>query len=202
MHSKSEQESCEHHEHMQPRFGCEQTLDELSFDKSAFACALYGDLDGLRALVDAAIKRQRHTTPSEYLNERDRTGYTCLHYAARNRHYDVCAYLVECGCDVNAATKSCLSTPLHRACYAGSGEIVELLLASKADATRQDCDGKTPLHKCVERFVQAPTLSPSSQSFKETIRILLKHDSNLTHLKDNTGKSPLDICPNLLELIK
>lgn len=47
--------------------------------------------------------------------------------------------------DINCADAEGL-TPLHHACYAGSTELVEFLLAEGADKTAQDAKGNSPLH--------------------------------------------------------
>jgi NF-kappa-B inhibitor-like protein 1 len=47
--------------------------------------------------------------------------------------------------DINCADAEGL-TPLHHACYAGSTELVEFLVAECADVTAQDARGNSPLH--------------------------------------------------------
>lgn len=196
----SRREECENDRHHEPscshgsqaRFGCEQTLDELEFEKSVFGCAVYGDLERLRAIV---VKRGR-----ECLNDQDRNGYTCLHYAVRNsKNYEMCKFLLENGVNVNATTRSCRSTPLHRACYMGNADIVVLLTRTGCRVAEQDCDGKTPLHKCVEQFVDT-SQADKKELFKKCIQILIKLDDNLVYIKDFNGISPFDIYSNILEL--
>lgn len=177
--------------HDQISYGCEQTLDELDFDKSIFNNCVIGDLDRL--------KQQLKSKGLKSINEQDKNGYSCLHYAARNSHYQICKYLVENGADVNLKTNSCKSTPLHRACFIGHKEIVKLLLENKANAWEVDCDGKTPMHKCVEQYMNSQ--SKNSQPFLDTMKILFKHDSNLIYLKDNFNKNSIDIFPDFLDLI-
>ena len=49
---------------------------------------------------------------------------------------------------MNASTKSCHSTALHRAAYCGKVDVVELLLEQpQCSVVAQDVDGKTCLHK-------------------------------------------------------
>lgn len=57
----------------------------------------------------------------------------------------MCQLLVDNGADVNAALNGG-DTPLHRACYTGKLNVVQLLLQNKAAAS-QGADGFTPLHK-------------------------------------------------------
>ncbi|KAG0563142.1 hypothetical protein M758_8G006600 [Ceratodon purpureus] len=47
--------------------------------------------------------------------------------------------------DINCADAESL-TPLHHACYAGSTELVDFLVAEGADITAQDVKGNSPLH--------------------------------------------------------
>lgn len=88
------------------------------------AC-VQGDLKKVKKLI-----KQKG---SEIVNEKDKNGYTALHYAARNNYFEICKVLVRYGADTNATTLSCLSTPLHRASYMHSTEVVKLLLENSAD---------------------------------------------------------------------
>lgn len=90
--------------------GAAQSLDELEFERGIWGAALEGDLNRIEKLL---------TRPDANINQRDNYDYTALHYAARNGNLKVCAYLVKNGANVNATTRSGLSTPLHRASYAG-----------------------------------------------------------------------------------
>ena len=172
--------------------GYEQSLDEMEFEKSACGCAVYGDLERLKELV-----RKRG---ANCLADRDKNGYTCLHYAARHGRVEMCKYLMGWKhlIDLNAKTSSCQSTALHRASYVANADIVRLLLENGARANEQGCDGKTPLHKCVEQLLAK---SANDTNVRETIRLLVKHDRNLISIKDKTGKSPVDICPNILDFV-
>lgn len=195
MASKSnEKNECSHESgqcgHVHASTGYEQTLDEIEFEKSAFYCAVNGDLDRLKQLV--AKKGPR------ILNEQDKNGFTCLHYAARNGRIDICQYLLGHNVDVNLKTNSCRSTALHRAAYMGNTDIVRLLLAKRARADEADCDGKTALHKCVEQLL----IQKKTQSYMDTIQLLVKHDSNLVNLKDKSNKTVLDLYPKLADLLK
>lgn len=189
-HNKGEEECCDH---VRPS-GCEQTLDEIEFEKSIFGCAVVGDLTRLQLLV-----AKRHPT---CLNDQDRSGFTCLHYAARNSHVDICKYLLaQAVVDVNLKTNSCQSTPLHRAAYVGSSRIVEMLLERGARVCEQDCDGKTALHKCVERLIDPSTSSSKiADELKKCAVILVKSDKRLLDMRDKNGNSPVQIYSDLLKL--
>ncbi|XP_067135860.1 ankyrin repeat domain-containing protein 39-like [Centruroides vittatus] len=116
-----------------------QTLEELDFEKGIWSAALYGDYDRVKEFID------KNKDPSV----RDSSGYTALHYAARNNQLQVCKLLLKSGANPNAQTPGG-ATPLHRAAFKGNYEIVQLLLQSDGDPTICDCDGKTPIDKAVE----------------------------------------------------
>lgn len=82
-------------------------------------------------------------------NVEDSAGYTALHYAARNGHYEVCKMLLENGATVNAQTRCGRATALHRAAMQGHIDIVQLLLKFGANANIKDIDGYTALHKAL-----------------------------------------------------
>lgn len=66
----------------------------------------------------------------------------------------------------------------------GHIDIVNLLLARKANPSVQDSDGKTALHRAAEK------------SHLEVCRSLLQRDgSNLATIRDCKGKVPLELVP-------
>lgn len=69
--------------------------------------ALYNDIARLKQLID-----RRHT------NNQDESGYTALHYAARNNNLMACQLLIEANANVNAETKGGV-TALQRAAMMG-----------------------------------------------------------------------------------
>lgn len=99
---------CECGGHSKPIPTC-QTLDELDFERGLWFAAQYGDLDRALHLLKKGT----------YVDQRDSSGYTPLHYAARNGHLDLCRLLVEKGACVNAITNQGQATALHRAATAG-----------------------------------------------------------------------------------
>ena len=172
--------------------GYEQTLDEIEFENSIFNACVNGDLKQVTSLVE---KRGL-----SIVNDQDKGGYTCLHYAARNNHIEICRFLLKSGARPNLVTKNCHSTALHRAAYMGLYEIVKLLIDYKSNTMIQDCDGKTALHKCVQ---QLETQSEKNKiKFIKTAQILLNYEQQLLEQMDNYQKKPEDYCPNLLEYIK
>lgn len=78
---------------------------------SHFQTALYNDLDKLQKFIE-----------SGQTNKADATGYTALHYAARNGHLTACEQLLNAGAEVNACTRSGGVTPLIRAALMGNIE--------------------------------------------------------------------------------
>lgn len=180
----SRNDHCENCKNLPVSSEFNQTLDEIKFENSIFNSCVNGDLNRVVKLVNQKGK--------SIVNEQDKNGYSCLHYASRNSHFEICKVLIDNGANVNLKTKSCQSTPLHRASYIGDSKIVKLLLENRASSSEKDCDGKTPLHKCAEQLK-----SSSDKKYLETIKILYFQNPNLIHEKDNNDKSPLDICPDL-----
>ena len=175
--------SCAGHSHG----NYDQTLDEIKFENSIFNACVVGDLQ--------KVKNKVKQHGQAILNEQDKNGYSCLHYAARNSHYEICKYLIENGINVNLKTASCGSTALHRAAFIGNSKIVQILLENKANALEKDCDGKTALHKCVDQYFKAKTNDPKQH--EETMSVLLKFNSNLKDICDNKSMTPLDYFPDL-----
>lgn len=70
--------------------------------------ALYNDLDQLNQFIERGQQ-----------NAIDKMGYTPLHYASRNGHYNACELLLNARANVNATTKSGAVTPLMRASMMG-----------------------------------------------------------------------------------
>lgn len=97
--------SCCDHPHSSS--GVCQTLDEMEFERGIWHAAQYGELEKVEKLILRGV------------DVRDKSGYTALHYAARNGHAEVCKLLLMNGANVNAVTKSGCATALHRAASAG-----------------------------------------------------------------------------------
>lgn len=119
------------------RWGLGETLEELDFHKSLAAAAQSNDVRRMQELM-------RRGSP---VDGDDPSGYTPLHYAARNGHLDACLLLLENGAQVDKCTRAGKATSLHRAAYAGHIEVVTALLQAGADAVKEDSDGCTPLQK-------------------------------------------------------
>lgn len=146
-----------------------QSLDELEFERGIWTAAIDNDETKVKTLIARG-----------HLDDRDNSGYTALHYAARAGHYEICRILLEAGIGVNERTHGGGATALHRAAMMGRDKIIKLLLAHKADALLQDSDGKTALHRAAEK------------GHLESCRILLKHDASAKSLPDSKGTVPAE----------
>jgi len=110
-----------------------------------------------------------------FLNVQDEEGDSILHWAIREGRADnlVCL-LNRGGIQVNIKNEDG-ETPLHLASAIGDEGMVELLLASKADANARDNNGLTPLDEALEhhqgiakmiyRSMKANKLTSSSPAF-------------------------------------
>ena len=59
----------------------DQTLEEIKFENSIYNACVLGDLEKVKSMT---IKHGQNI-----LNVQDKNGYTCLHYSARNSHYEI-----------------------------------------------------------------------------------------------------------------
>lgn len=146
-----------------------QSLDELEFERGIWAAAIDNDETKLRSLTEMG-----------HLHDKDNSGYTALHYAARSGHLAICRILLDNGICVNETTHGG-STALHRAAMMGHDPIVKLLLTRKANPLLQDSDGKTALHRAAEN------------EHYESCQILLQHEPSLVRATDRKGNTPIDL---------
>ncbi|ELU15059.1 hypothetical protein CAPTEDRAFT_170225 [Capitella teleta] len=149
-----------------------QSLDEMDFERGIWSAALSNETDRLQDLL-------KHTDP----NSLDSSGYSALHYAARNGHLNACVMLLKHGAKVNIKTRTGKATPLMRAAYCGHVEVVKLLLSKGANPLTQDSDGRTALHKACER----------NQS--SVVRQLLMKNGQALSIVDSQGKTAKDLIP-------
>ena len=92
----------------------QQTLNGLDFDRGLWGACSRGDFDRAQELLN-----QREHDP----NQRDLSGYTPLHYAARKGHVQLCQLLLRNKAQVDPFAGESAATPLHRACGAGHVEV-------------------------------------------------------------------------------
>ncbi|GFS50905.1 ankyrin repeat domain-containing protein 39 [Trichonephila clavipes] len=165
------------------RYGVEQSLDEIAFEKGIWGTALDGNFEKLKSILD---KGEDPSIP-------DSSGYTALHYASRNGKELACKLLLDNRANPNAQTHGG-ATPLHRAAFLGHSNIVSLLLQYKADPCICDSDGKTALHKGAE-----------GQHYK-VCRILVDSKPELKQMADKKGSLPVNYVKenntSLLSLLK
>ncbi|DBA02384.1 TPA: hypothetical protein N0F65_007203 [Lagenidium giganteum] len=92
----------------------------------------------------------------EYLNTKNRGGFTPLHFAVQNNDDDdddgfaapkVCLWLVENGADVNAIDQNG-DTPLHYAVMYGRDDLVTTLMKKGANPTIKNKNGQSPVDIC------------------------------------------------------
>jgi len=91
-------------------------------------------------------------------------------------------YLLNKGSKVDTRDRL-LRTPLHLACLTGNSVIAKLLLEFNADPFERDSSGRTSMHYacCTGSVVAALELT----------MILCYKNTDLIHMKDHTGRTPL-----------
>ncbi|XP_024080694.1 ankyrin repeat domain-containing protein EMB506, chloroplastic-like isoform X2 [Cimex lectularius] len=126
------------------------------------------------------------------VNQADPSGYTALHYAAKNGNVAICQALINGGAQINIQTQAGNATALHRAAGAGKTEVVKLLLNNGAQTLLRDIDGRTALHRAVEGGHEAATT------------LLIEHCMEAMQVRDNRGCTPIDLAKDesLKALIK
>ncbi|VDI78368.1 E3 ubiquitin-protein ligase mind-bomb, partial [Mytilus galloprovincialis] len=166
---------------------------------------------GMNDLLRATLQKEYTIFPSatekllEKSPELSKTtktdGFSALHIAAINDHQDVAETLLTKGVtDINLKNEEGL-TPLHVACHEAYFEMVELLIENDADVNTKSNTGYTPLHVTlgVEQQKLPGLLGlmlsrPNDESERVKIACLLIDNDADTTIKDNTGKTSLQIC--------
>ena len=130
-----------------------------------------------------ALLRQYRGREGQLLEEVDRTSLkTGLHCAVEENQVQMVQYLVNKGAKVDARDRQ-LRTPVHLACLKGYSNLVRYLVEQRADPFERDIQGRTCMHfSCC---------SASSNSFHEVIAILSGASTDLVHMTDHAGRSPL-----------
>ena len=155
----------------------DQRLEEMEFMRGACAAAQRGDVEKLRALLS------RRPELAHADGAGGDSGYTPLHYAAREGHAECVSLLLSRGAAVDAATSAGAATPLHRAAYTNRADVVRILLAAGADPAAADADAETPLHKASARGAVA------------CVEILRRAAPHVARLVDRRGARPEDRAP-------
>ncbi len=118
---------------------------------------------------------------------RDASGFTPLHWAAKQGALDCSRLLLDAGADVNSDSNS-LKTPLHQAAVAHQNmvllpsnvDLMALLIEAGADVDAQDSKGRTPLFLACQ----------GGYDLNAGYLILL---GARTTIRNRKGKSPLDV---------
>ena len=154
----------------------DQRLEEVEFMRSACAAAQRGDIDKLRDMLDRRPDIVRDDGIS------GDSGYTPLHYAAREGHDACVSLLLGRGANVNSATRAGGATPLHRAAFTWQERCVAMLLDADADPLVADADGESALHKA------------SARGHPGVVRALLaaKGGDGAVGLRDRKGMTPVE----------
>ena len=150
----------------------DQSLSEIEFQRGIWQAALDNDLSRIKQLLDKGFD----------INSTDSSGYTALHYAARNNHVDLVRFLISNGACVNCSTRAGGDTPLHRAVYMGNLEIVQCLVGNGASILLQNNDGQICLHKACQR------------NHTGIVKFLLTSEPKAKLVIDNKSKLPVDYC--------
>lgn len=152
------------------------------------------------------VKRLIGENPN-LLEAPDREGKTPLHYAAAKGHLNVVEFLVSKGANVNARNSSGV-TPLYLAKGFGRKEVVEFLtkhggsveiIKPKPVTVKPPAKGVKPSGdiggKSVAVVSPVPTAFPLIEAIKanniEKVEILIKTDSNLIKIPDNSSMTPI-----------
>jgi len=157
-----------HELHVPTNPSTHESLEEMDFTRGMWQPAMEGDISRVEFLLG------KGTSP----NATDKSGYTPLHYAARQGHHQICTLLVQYGANLNAQTKAGGATALHRAALAGHDKIVKELIRAGADPYLVDEDGRTALHRAVEG------------KSEKVIRCLLSSCPQLARIRDKKGLTP------------
>ena len=144
----------------------EQQQGELN--NALFEAAEIGNVDECQRLIQSGAN----------VNAVYYDGWTLLHWAAHNGHFDVCQLLInEERTNVNA-TNRYGKTPLHWAAWHGHAEVCHLLIERGANVNAIERHGMTPLHLA------------ALNGRVEVCRLLIQADANV-HATNNNGRTPL-----------
>ena len=136
------------------------------------------------------------------LEEKKDDGFTALHLACLNNHFNAAELLVlSRHVNVNAKNFN-QQTALHLAVECKHQRIIKLLLKHKCDANAENKDGDTALHCLLRNHKIAELRQMMSQEEARTGerlivldigKALIQHGANL-FLKNKKSQSPLDLC--------
>jgi ankyrin repeat protein len=113
-------------------------------------------------------------------NLRRADGLAPLHYAAREGHEGLIAFLIAKNASVDLKNAAG-ATPLHEAARSGNIRAMEMILDEGADVNAQDAKGNSPLH-----------IGIPPEQYREGLSLLLSYGAN-PNLRDEHGESPLHV---------
>ena len=142
-------------------FRYRQTKKDNEGRTTLWFAAANGRTDTVRALVSAGadVNTQRHD------------GWSALSVASQEGHSDIANMLLEKGAKVETRDKEGC-TALWRAAKGGHVKVIDLLIDRGADVDLIAYDGYSPI--CIA----------AKKGHKNAVIALMKHATNLTHLKD------------------
>jgi ankyrin repeat protein len=156
-------------------YGRKEIVDLLraqDVEMDIFEGAAAGDLDRVRAWAE---------DDPNLVNAFSHDGYTPLGLAAFFGHGDIVNYLLECGVEVNVASRNKMKVmPLHSAVASRYIEIARALLEHGAEVNVAQQDGFTPLHEAAQNGQE------------DMITLLLAHGADVDAKKDD-GQTALSI---------
>jgi len=125
------------------------------------------------------------------INQKDKEGWTPLHYACSNGYESIVSILLEKGANVNEKDiDGC--TPLHNACINGYGSVVSILLEKGANVNEKDKTGYTPLHyaccNSYENIVELLLDNGAEIEYNEEGKIIYDMDQIFYRCRDKMKK--------------
>ncbi len=175
-------------------------------NKSILHAIAKGDADDVR----------NHLLLGTDVNEKNKQGWTPLHFAAVRGQAECARVLIETDAEMNPLTGT-EKTPLHFAAERNFLELVKLLVENGADIGARDDEGWSPLHYAAEKDrveVAAyllekgakvdlrskrggtPLHEASASASPKMINLLLENGADKT-IKATNGKTPLDYAVEL-----
>lgn len=112
------------------------------------------------------------------INSQDEYGFSALHNVMSEEQFEIVAYLIKNGANVNIQNNQGIS-PLH---LAGYPKNVELLLNAGAEIDIIDFQGNTPLH----------SIASETDEYIDVVEYLISRNAN-RNLKNKAGQTPLNI---------
>ena len=174
-------------------------LDVARTRKSTAIVEYFEDIDATASPLFNAIRNGSlnrvcyflHYYP-HWINVKDGTGWTPLHWAVNEGNIEIVQFLVSKGADVNFMPKHHGWTPLHSAVSITNLEIVKFLISAGANVNAANAGGYTPLHWTASLCWTASGLVPESDEAVAIAEFLVSQGADV-NAKTEDGKTPLDL---------